>query len=147
MSECNVSGCGCSSVPRSLIEPSPGGPERALYRIDNMDCPTEEALIRNKVGPLDGMTGLDFNLMQRTLAVSHRLDSLAPVEAALHAIGMQAQRIDTPADHVRTVLTIAGMDCPTEEGLIRNKLIGMYERCMRARPTSSDMNRPKPASR
>ena len=99
--------------------------ERVLYRIDNMDCPTEETLIRNKLGALDGVTGLDFNLIQRTLSVSHRLNSLAPVEDALRAIGMQAQRIDTLIDQTRTVLTIANMDCPTEEGLIRNKLTGM----------------------
>ncbi len=125
MSECKASGCGCSSVPLTLMESSPVGPERALYRIDNMDCPSEEALIRNKLGSLDGVTGLDFNLMQRTLAVSHRLESLAPVEAALRTIGMQAQRIDTPTDRARTVLAIANMDCPTEEGLIRDKLTGM----------------------
>ena len=125
MSECKASGCGCSSVPLTLMESSPVGPERALYRIDNMDCPSEEALIRNKLGSLDGVTGLDFNLMQRTLAVSHRLESLAPVEAALRTIGMQAQRIDTPTDRAQTLLTIANMDCPTEEGLIRDKLTGM----------------------
>jgi Cd2+/Zn2+-exporting ATPase len=124
-SPCKTSGCGCSPVPITLTEPFPIGPGRALYRIENMDCPTEEALIRKKLGPLDGVTGLDFNLMQRTLAVSHRFDSLAPVEAALRNIGMQAQRIDTPPDRVRTVLNIAEMDCPTEEGLIRDKLTGM----------------------
>ena len=101
------------------------GAKRVLYRIDNMDCPTEEALIRNKLGPLDGVTGLDFNLMQRTLAVSHRLESLAPVEAALASIGMKAQRVVTPTECVRTVLAIAKMDCPTEELLIRDKLTGM----------------------
>ena len=79
----------------------------------------------NKLESLDGVSGLDFNLMQRRLTVSHQLDSLAPVEAALRTIGMQAQRIDTPIDSVRTVLTIAKMDCPTEEGLIRDKLTGM----------------------
>lgn len=125
MSEYKASGCGCSSVPLTLMESSPVGTESALYRIDNMDCPTEEALIRNKLEPLDGVTGLDFNLMQRTLTVGHRLDTLTPVEAALRSIGMQAQRIDIPTDRTRTVLAIAKMDCPTEEGLIRDNLTGM----------------------
>ena len=93
-----------------------------------MDCPTEEALVRDKLRTLDGMTGLDFNLMQRTLAVSHRLTRSRRWKAALRAIGMQAQRIDMPADQARTVLTIAKMDCPTEEGLIRAKLTGMARR-------------------
>ncbi|NMG32201.1 heavy metal translocating P-type ATPase [Aromatoleum evansii] len=125
MSECNVSGCGCPSGAPSPVESCPRGPERALYRIDNMDCPTDAALIRNNLEPLDGVTGLDFSLPQRTVAVSHRLDSLAMIEATLQACGMRARRIDTAVDHVRTVLTIAGMDCPTEEALIRTKLVGM----------------------
>ena len=125
MSECKASGGGCSSVPLAPMASSPVDANKVLYRIDNMDCPTEETLIRNKLGALDGVTELDFNLMQRTLAVSHRLDSLAPVEDALRTIGMQAQRIDTPIDWTRTVLIIANMDCPTEERLIRDKLTGM----------------------
>ncbi|PKN17650.1 MAG: ATPase P, partial [Deltaproteobacteria bacterium HGW-Deltaproteobacteria-6] len=123
--ECKVGGCSCSPGPVTLTEPSPVGQGKALYRIDNMDCPTEEALIRNKLKPIDGIKSLDFNLMQRTLTVSHQLASLTPVEEALRAIGMQAKRIDTPAGLERTVLNIAKMDCPTEEGLIRGKLTGM----------------------
>ncbi|MBX9906262.1 MAG: heavy metal translocating P-type ATPase [Burkholderiales bacterium] len=125
MSECKTSGCGGSSASPNLMDSSPVDAGRVRYRIDNMDCPTEETLIRNKLGALDGVTGLDFNLIHRTLSVRHRLDSLAPIEDALRAIGMQAQRIDTPIDQKRTVLAIVNMDCPTEEGLIRNKLTGM----------------------
>jgi Cd2+/Zn2+-exporting ATPase len=95
---------------------------RALYRIENMDCPTEEALIRDKLSKLPGITGLEFNLIQRTLAVSHKLPSLAPVEQALSAIGMRALRADEAPAYQCTVLAIAQMDCPTEEGLIRSKL-------------------------
>lgn len=125
---CQTDGCSCSPMPLILTVPSPVapvGPGQALYRIENMDCPTEESLIRKKLEPMDGVTGLEFNLMQRTLVVSHRLDSLKPVEAALRAIGMQAKRIESPTDNVRTVLTIHKMDCPTDEGLIRAKLVGM----------------------
>jgi len=125
MDECKASGCNCSPAPVTLPASSPVVPGKALYRIENMDCPTEEALIRNKLGGMNGVTGLDFNLMQRTLTVSHRLGSLAPVEAALRAVGMEAQCIDTSVDRVQTVLNIAKMDCPTEEGLIRAKLTGM----------------------
>jgi Zn2+/Cd2+-exporting ATPase len=58
-----------------MAEP-PVGSETTLYRVDNMDGPTEEAMIRDKLGTLDGVTGLSFNLLQRTLAVSHRLARL-----------------------------------------------------------------------
>lgn len=95
---------------------------QAVYRIENMDCPTEEALIRSKLAALPGVVGLDFNLMQRTLAVRHELPSLTPVEQALKAIGMQAVRMDKASDEQTTKLVIAKMDCPTEEALIRNKL-------------------------
>ncbi len=87
-----------------------------------MDCPTEEALIRSKLAGLAGVAGLEFNLMQRTLAVRHELPSLSPVEQALKAIGMQAVRMDQASAEQTTKLSIAKMDCPTEETLIRNKL-------------------------
>ncbi|WP_049206042.1 heavy metal translocating P-type ATPase, partial [Klebsiella pneumoniae] len=98
------------------------GSAQAVYRIENMDCPTEEALIRSKLAGLAGVAGLEFNLMQRTLAVRHELPSLSPVEQALKAIGMQAVRMDQASAEQTTKLSIAKMDCPTEETLIRNKL-------------------------
>jgi Zn2+/Cd2+-exporting ATPase len=105
--------------------PAPATPagERVTYRIENMDCPTEEALIRDRLGKEPGVTGLDFNLMQRVLGVQHTLPSTEPIEKALASIGMRAERQDLQA--VTTVLRIAKMDCPTEESLIRGKLQGM----------------------
>uniref|UniRef100_D5X730 P-type Zn(2+) transporter n=1 Tax=Thiomonas intermedia (strain K12) TaxID=75379 RepID=D5X730_THIK1 len=125
MSECASKGCGCSTGP--IIQPTAQAPlatgsAQAVYRIENMDCPTEEALIRGKLAGLAGVVGLEFNLMQRTLAVRHELPSLSPVEQALAAIGMQAVRMDQASTEKTTKLSIAKMDCPTEEALIRNKL-------------------------
>lgn len=125
MSECASKGCGCSAGP--IIQPPTQAPQttesaQAVYRIENMDCPTEEALIRSKLAGLAGVAGLEFNLMQRTLAVRHELPSLSPVEQALAAIGMQAVRMDQASTEKTTKLSIAKMDCPTEETLIRNKL-------------------------
>ena len=97
----------------------------AVYRIENMDCPTEEAMIRQKLGGIEGVSSLGFNLLQRVLTVEHTLPSLAPIEQALAAIDMRATQIDGAWAHETTVLTIAKMDCPTEEGLIRSKLGGM----------------------
>ena len=74
------------------------GASTAKYRIANMDCPTEERLIRNKLATMAGVVGLDFNLMNRVLDVHHTLPTLATVEAALHGIGMQA--IPMEADSV-----------------------------------------------
>lgn len=66
------------------------GAQTAKYRIENMDCPTEERLIRNKLSGMPGVVGLDFNLMNRVLDVHHTLPALNTVESALHSIGMQA---------------------------------------------------------
>jgi Cd2+/Zn2+-exporting ATPase len=72
-----------------LQELPPVGPGEVQYRIDSMDCPTEEALIRGKLQPLEGVTELEFNLLQRTLRVRHKLDSPASIEAALRSIGFE----------------------------------------------------------
>ncbi len=95
------------------------------YGIENMDCPTEENLIRNKLSKIQGVASLEFNLLQRTLAVSHALPSAEPIDKALAEIGMKAERVTAPAAVSKTVLSIAKMDCPTEEGLIRSKLQAM----------------------
>ncbi|NQD37928.1 heavy metal translocating P-type ATPase [Permianibacter sp. IMCC34836] len=94
--------CSCSTPPVAKSDtPSDATASagQASYHIENMDCPTEEALIRSKLAVLPGVVGLTFNLVQRRLTVSHTLPSLTPVEQALSAIGMRAVREDdTPTD-------------------------------------------------
>ena len=110
--------------PQPLVSaPTTTAGERVTYRIENMDCPTEEALIRDRLGKEPGVTALDFNLMQRVLGVQHTLPSMEPIEKALASIGMRAVRQGLQG--TITVLRIAKMDCPTEENLIRSKLEGM----------------------
>lgn len=67
---------------------------RAVYRIPNMDCPVEEALIRKKLARVPGVTGLEFNLMQRLLVVAHEPGPTAAIEAALTAIDMAPEPAD-----------------------------------------------------
>ena len=83
---------------------SGAGEMQAVFSIQNMDCPTEEALIRNKLSPIKGITSLDFNLMQRKLTVNHTLDRPATIQSALESIGMQAvlETDDLPADKAAT---------------------------------------------
>ena len=118
MNDCGAKGCGCGGAPISLSEPKTAAarPARVLYRIDNMDCPTEEALIRAKLLKLPGVVGLEFNLMQHILTVSHTLPSLTPVEEALSAIGMQAVRMDEEPTDQSTVLTQAEVSAPEQSG-------------------------------
>ncbi|MDK2655590.1 heavy metal translocating P-type ATPase [Cupriavidus sp. LEh21] len=62
-----------------------------------MDCPTEETLIRNKLGNMAGVAALEFNLIQRVLTVHHTLPSPEPVVAAIRSLGMQAVPLDAEA--------------------------------------------------
>lgn len=89
---CGCSSTGTASAPRPTAQTE--GAAQVRYRIDNMDCPTEEALIRSRLDGMAGVVGLDFNLMGRILTVHHQLPTLQPVEHALAAIGMQAVRQD-----------------------------------------------------
>jgi len=88
--------CGCGTscgAPMTVGPPvdAPAGTRSAAYRIEAMDCPTEETLIRNKIGNMGGVAALDFNLMQRVLTVHHTLDSLDPVVQAIASLGMKAE--------------------------------------------------------
>ena len=72
-----------------VATPSPGGlGERTAILIEKMDCPTEEALIRKRLGPADGVAGMSFNLMQRRLTVDHAPGRLPDVLRALDEIGL-----------------------------------------------------------
>lgn len=62
--------------------------KESVYSIQKMDCPTEEALIRNKLEPMKGIKGLRFNLMQRELTVQHELENDEPILKALKALDM-----------------------------------------------------------
>ncbi|HJV02046.1 MAG TPA: heavy metal translocating P-type ATPase [Burkholderiaceae bacterium] len=87
MSTCDgKDGCGARATP-----PAPAasaGLEQAVFLIQNMDCPTEEKLIRDRLRPMAGVDSLQFDLMRRELTVGHHLPSIAPLVAALTALDM-----------------------------------------------------------
>ena len=56
-------------------------------RIMQMDCPTEEGLLRSKLGGMAGVAGMDFNLMQRVLTVTHDPKIIEPILAAVRSLG------------------------------------------------------------
>lgn len=66
---------------------------QAVYLIRNMDCPTEEALIRKKLADIPHIIDLEFNLMQRILTVRHHHAVLADIEKALNDIDMNPESI------------------------------------------------------
>ena len=77
---------------------STAGARLRSFRIEAMDCPTEQTLIQNKLGKLAGVQQLEFNLINRVLGVTHDLPSTEPIIAAIKSLGMQADPIETGAD-------------------------------------------------
>jgi len=107
--------------------PAPATGNGTRFLIPNMDCPTEEATIRKRLGAVDGIERLDFDLMGRRLDVQHRLPDPAPILKALNDVGMKAsiEHADDTGPQGQAVYLIEKMDCPTEEGLLRKALEGM----------------------
>ena len=46
---------------------APAGATRMIYRIENMDCATEEGVLRNALGGLAKIKQLGFDLMRRAM--------------------------------------------------------------------------------
>ncbi len=60
-------------------------------RIMQMDCPTEEALIRKKLGSMSEVISMEFNLMQRVLTVVHTADALEIVLESIRSLGFEPE--------------------------------------------------------
>jgi Zn2+/Cd2+-exporting ATPase len=86
---CGSSATQTTNTPvTSKNNPIPEGASRVRYRIYNMDCPTEERMIRNKLEPMHEIVRLDFNLLDRELTAYHRLDNTEVIVSALTQLGM-----------------------------------------------------------
>ncbi|PHN33090.1 heavy metal translocating P-type ATPase [Pseudomonas sp. ICMP 460] len=88
--------CASTAAPAvvTLSEAPSDGARLSTFRIEAMDCPTEQTLIQNKLGKLAGVQQLEFNLINRILGVTHDLPSTAPIIEAIKSIGMQADPIE-----------------------------------------------------
>ena len=56
-------------------------------RIMQMDCPTEEGLLRSKLGGMPGVAGMEFNLMKRVLTVTHEPKAIEAILDAVRSLG------------------------------------------------------------
>ncbi|AJY19011.1 heavy metal translocating P-type ATPase [Burkholderia multivorans] len=86
-------------APLPAAEATAAGNVRSAFRIMQMDCPTEETLIRKKLGGMDEVSALEFNLMQRMLTVEHVPGAQPAIERAIRTLGMtpEAASAGTPA--------------------------------------------------
>jgi Cd2+/Zn2+-exporting ATPase len=97
MSCCENKSCSGNAAPTLNVGAgvTPGAAV-AVFKIQKMDCPTEERLIRDRLQGFDSVEGMQFNLMERELTVQHRLPSIQPLVDAIVALGMDpAVRADS----------------------------------------------------
>ncbi|AYF90379.1 heavy metal translocating P-type ATPase [Pseudomonas sp. DY-1] len=79
-----------SATPELAVFAATAEARWSSLRIDAMDCPTEERLIRDALGKVPAVEALEFNLMQRLLRVRHRFDDVEPLQRLIESLGMQA---------------------------------------------------------
>ncbi|MDU9389614.1 heavy metal translocating P-type ATPase [Pseudomonas sp. zfem002] len=89
-------GHGCCSAAEApalvqLRESASADAQLSRFRIEAMDCPTEQTLIQNKLGKLAGVEQLEFNLINRILGVRHTLGNTRGIVEAIASLGMQAE--------------------------------------------------------
>ena len=81
-------------APADLISPpvpdAPQGFATLRVRIDAMDCPTEEALIRKQLSAMPEVRHLEFDLLNRLLTVHHENLTQEALQKALRGLGMEA---------------------------------------------------------
>jgi Cd2+/Zn2+-exporting ATPase len=92
--------CSSASAPAIVqISASSSSDARlSRFRIEQMDCPTEQTLIQNKLGKLAGVQQLEFNLINRVLGVTHDLPSSDVIVDAIKSLGMHAELIGADSE-------------------------------------------------
>jgi Cd2+/Zn2+-exporting ATPase len=91
----------------SFTETPATGARLSRFRIEAMDCPTEQVLIQNRLGKLPGVQKLEFNLINRLLGVWHDLPSTDPIRDAIGSLGMQADPVEEGAEPAVTAAPAA----------------------------------------
>jgi Cd2+/Zn2+-exporting ATPase len=81
-----------------LSEKTTADARLSSFRIEAMDCPTEQTLIQNKLGKLAGVQQLEFNLINRVLGVTHNLPGTEPITEAIKSLGMHAEPLEAGVD-------------------------------------------------
>lgn len=70
---------------------------RSTFEIPNMDCPSEERMIRMALEKVDGVGGLSFDLQGRKLVAIHAAPA-SQLLAAIEPLGLGATLISTTVD-------------------------------------------------
>ena len=89
----------CCAAP--ALAPSPSarlagvasGAGVATFRVEELDCATEENELRAVLTPLEGVRSMEFDLVARRVRVRHDLDSSRSIEEAIRSVGMRPRLI------------------------------------------------------
>ena len=88
-------GCEGSPVPRPVLGTAViGGGAVSMFRVDELDCPTEERELREVLSGLPGVRGLSFDLVARRVAVTHEPGPAEPFAQAIRDAGMRPTLIE-----------------------------------------------------
>lgn len=68
--------------------------QKTIFKIINMDCPSEEQLIRMKLQKFDEIKSLEFDIANRKLTVHHIAES-QPILSALETLNLDTTLIST----------------------------------------------------
>ena len=106
--------------PPKTTEQAGNKPSRVVFRIDNLDCATEESLLRNALSSLPEVKELGFDLMKRELTVDHTFAGASEISQRIIAIGMVPALLDGNAQRKN----ILGADVPgISKGVIASMVI------------------------
>lgn len=86
--ECGIPHVQPAPAPAASKDPAHS---TSVFIITEMDCPTEEQLIRSKLATLVDVSAVEFNLMRRQLTVSHAESAFDDIINALKSIGFKPQ--------------------------------------------------------
>lgn len=96
--------CSAAAAPArvQLTQAASASARLSRFRIEAMDCPTEQSLIQDRLGKLAGVEQLEFNLINRVLGVHHTLGGTAEIEQAIDSLGMHAEPLASEDDGTHT---------------------------------------------
>jgi Co/Zn/Cd efflux system component len=86
---------------------------KTVYHISNMDCPSEENMIRLKLEGLKGIEKLDFDIDARRLVVYHSIDN--------HKITARLNELNLGSSWLETVEYEGGLELESNE--VQSKLL------------------------
>jgi len=90
---CPTSGADGSCACEAKVSSADAGDTTRFssFRIGQMCCPSEQTMIEGKLARMSGIQRLEFNMMNRTLGVWHKLPDTLSIEAAVSSLGMHAE--------------------------------------------------------